>query len=237
MNKTVPESYALAQKFKQEQDEILKQQKVKFDERVKINNQKTQTQLLKHFNSYKIKKEEENMKIMNAEQNKAFFVPQEPHFFVVVRIRGMNRVPPKERKTLDLLRLRNPNAAVLLTNNKSTRNMLQLVRNYVGYGYISLSLLRELIYKRGLTKVDGKVVNITNEIIEDTFGDFVCVEDLIEALWSGRRFSEINRFFMPFKLNSPKGGFKGKKSKDFLEGGECGNHYELIGDLIKRMID
>jgi len=42
----------------------------------------------------------------------------------------------------------------------------------------------------------------------------------------------INR---PFKLRSPKGGFR-KKRISFHNNGEWGNQEELINDLISRMI-
>ncbi|KAM0687801.1 60S ribosomal protein L7 [Conglomerata obtusa] len=237
MHKTVPQSYSQQQEFLKTQAQNLALQKAKHETRKQENISKAHAKVIKHINTYKTLKLETEMKQQDAQKNNAFYVPAEPHFFLVVRIRGMNRVPPKERKTLDILRLRAPNTCILLKNNLSTRNMLQLVRNYVGYGTIDISLLRELIYKRGMAKVDGEVVNITNENVEDFFGDLMCVEDVVESLWSDRNFSKVNRFLMPFKLNCPRGGFKGKKSKDVLEGGSCGNHYDNIGDLIKRMID
>ncbi|KAM0676504.1 60S ribosomal protein L7 [Gurleya vavrai] len=237
MQKIIPETFSQIQNYKQQQAEILKKKKEKFEERKAKNNANARNQTIKHLTQYKQKQAEIDAKVKQAETENAFYVPSEPHFFCVVRIRGMNRVPPKERKTLDILRLRAPNSCILLKNNKGTRSMLQLVRNYVAFGYISLDLLRELVYKRGMHKDGEKVINITNEIIEDKFGSLSCLEDLISCLWNDKKFSEINRFFTPFRLSCPKGGFKGKKSKDFLDGGECGNQQFLLGNLIKRMID
>lgn len=216
--------------FKNAQKEAFAARQEKNRERARIQSQKLQKEYA-DSTALQITKQEQ------AKKNNKIYVPAEPHFFFVIRIRGMNRVPPKERKTLDLLRLRKPNAGVLLVNNESTKKMLHLVKNYVAYGFIGLDVLRELVMKRGLTKVDGKVVNITNENIEDFFGDLVCVEDLVASLWFNRRFKDVNRFLVPFRLNCPRGGFKGKKSRDFLMGGSCGNQHELIEDLVKRMID
>jgi large subunit ribosomal protein L7e len=39
----------------------------------------------------------------------------------------------------------------------------------------------------------------------------------------------------PFKLSSPKGGFKCKRHP-FQTGGDWGNREELINDLVKKMI-
>lgn len=238
MNKVIPETCKQQKEYEQTLEKIKTDQlKAHFD-RVQQNKAKAQVQAQKHLAEFKSAKQVEESKIAQAKDTNSFYVPAEQPFFLVVRIRGMNRVPPTERKALDLLRLRKPNTAVLITNNKSTRKTLQIVRNYVAYGYINLEMLKDLIQKRGFCKVDGEICNLTNELIEDTFGDLTCVEDLISELWFKKsRFTQVNRFLAPFRLNCPKGGFKGKKSKDFLMGGSCGNHFELISDLVKRMID
>lgn len=234
-----PETFTLHQNYLEAQEAVLQRKKKVHAERVVANTERAHIKTLKNIDAY-------NQKAMKIEKLKqqalstnSIYVPAEPHFFLVIRIRGMNRVPPKPRKTLDLFRLRRPNTAVLINNNKSTRAMLQIVRNYVAYGHISLSTLRELVYKRGLTNIEknDKGVNITNEMIEKKFGDLVCMEDLVHALWMNEKFVEVNRFLAPFRLNCPQGGFDGRKALDFLMGGSCGNHHEMIEDLVKRMID
>lgn len=64
----------------------------------------------------------------------------------------------------------------------------------------------------------------TNEIVEKALGDkgMICVEDLINELFThGPHFKEVSNFLWPFKLNSPRGGFKAK-SKPYLNGGSVG---------------
>lgn len=238
MSTVKPETFKLQQEYEQTVEKTKQDQMNAHATRVQQNKEKALIQTKKLLVEYKRMQQDEETKKEQAAASNSFYVPKEPAFFLVVRIRGMNRVPPTERKALDLLRLRKPNTAVLITNNHSTRKTLQIVRNYVAFGYISLELLRELVYKRGFCKVNGEVYNLTNEIIEDTFGDLMCVEDLISELWMNKsRSKEVNRFLAPFRLNCPRGGFKGKKSKDFMLGGSCGNHFELIEDLVKRMIN
>lgn len=234
-----PETFAMRQTYLETNRSLMQRKEQIHAERVVFNAERARIKTLKNFDAYKQKQEEIERLKDQAATNNSVYVPAEPHFFLVIRIRGMNRVPPKQRKTLDLLRLRRPNTAVLIKNNKSTRAMLQLVRNYVGFGFISLNTLRELVYKRGLTNVEknDKGINITNEMIEKKFGDLLCMEDLVYSLWMDENFVNVNRFLAPFRLNCPKGGFKGRKAVDFLMGGSCGNHYEMIDELVKRMIN
>jgi len=39
----------------------------------------------------------------------------------------------------------------------------------------------------------------------------------------------------PFKLSNPTGGFRTRKFKHFVEGGDLGNREEKINALIKQM--
>lgn len=118
--------------------------------------------------------------------------------------------------------------------------MLQWVGPYVAWGYPNLKSVRELIYKRGFAKINKQRIPITdNAVIEQELGKFgiICVEDLIhEIITVGPNFKQANSYLWPFHLNSPTGGFKGKKSNHFIEGGENGNREDKINGLIKKMI-
>jgi large subunit ribosomal protein L7e len=155
-----------------------------------------------------------------------------------VRIRGVNGVPPDETKTLDLLRLRRVNAAVFIRNNGPVRAMLQKVRNYIAWGTIDIHLLRRLIYERGMCKIGHSRYNISNEIVEEFFdGELKCIEDLVYHIYCGTPlFKKVNKFLWPFGLSCPVKGFRGRKARDYVQGGACGNHFGTLGNLVSRMI-
>merc|ERR1712232_541698 len=89
----------------------------------------------------------------------------------VIRIRGIIGVSPKVRKILQLLRLRQINNGVFIKLNSATIKMLTLVEPYVAYGYPSLKMTRELIYKRGFGKVSGNRIPLSdNSVIEGSLG-------------------------------------------------------------------
>mmetsp|Transcript_4286 Transcript_4286/g.18288 ORF Transcript_4286/g.18288 Transcript_4286/m.18288 type:complete len:186 (+) Transcript_4286:138-695(+) len=111
-----------------------------------------------------------------------FFVPEGPKVVFAVRIRGINGVAPKERKILQLLRLRQIHNGVFIKLNYATLRMLQRVEHYIAYGYPSLKLVKALIYKRGFGKVGkpgawSRIPLSDNRVIEASLGkfDILCV--------------------------------------------------------------
>merc|ERR1711939_502941 len=105
-----------------------------------------------------------------AKQEGSYYVPAEPKLVFVVRIKGINKIDPKKRKTLQLLRLLQINNGVFVRLTKATSEMLKIVEPFVAYGYPNLKSVRELVYKRGYAKSSpGKqrIPLTDNAIIEE----------------------------------------------------------------------
>ena len=174
-----------------------------------------------------------------AKAEGSVYVPAEAKVALVVRIRGINQVPPKTKKILQLLRLRQIHNAVFVKLNQASITMLRLVEPYIAYGYPTLKTTKDLIYKRGFAKVNGSRIPIAdNSVIENKLGkyDIICVEDLIHEIYTcGPNFKHAANFLWPFKLSSPLGGYKNKLIH-YMEGGDAGNRAERIGDFVNRMI-
>jgi large subunit ribosomal protein L7e len=173
-----------------------------------------------------------------AKQKGGFYVEPEAKLAFVVRIRGLNKIHPKTKKILQLLRLRQINMGVFVRITKATLGLLKRVEPYIAWGYPNLKTVRELIYKRGYGKVDGNRVPLTdNRIVEQVLGskNILCVEDLIHEIYTvGPAFKEASNFLWPFKLNSARGGID-KKRLHYVEGGQAGNREAKINNLIRRM--
>lgn len=156
-----------------------------------------------------------------------------------MRIKGINKMPPKPRKTLQLLRLLQINNGVFIKVTKATTEMLKIVEPWIAYGYPNLKSVKELIYKRGYGKVDKQRIALTdNAIIEESLGKYgiVCMEDLIHEIYTvGPNFKQASNFLWPFKLSNPTGGFRPRKFKHYIEGGDLGNREEAINGLIRQM--
>ncbi|KAF1351600.1 60s ribosomal protein-like protein l7 [Lizonia empirigonia] len=174
-----------------------------------------------------------------AKKQNELHVPAESKLAFVVRIKGINKIDPKKRKTLQLLRLLQINNGVFIKLTKATTEMLKIVEPFVAYGYPNQKSVRELIYKRGYGKVDKQRLPLTdNEIIEQNLGKYgmICMEDLIHEIYTvGPNFKQASNFLWPFKLNSPNGGFHKRKFKHFVEGGDLGNREDHINELIRQM--
>lgn len=151
---------------------------------------------------------------------------------------SINKVSPKVKKILQLLRLRQLHNGVFVRLTKPILNMLHIVEPYIAYGYPNLKTVRELIYKRGYAKINGQRIPLTdNSIIEKHLGKhgIVCMEDLVHEIYtSGPKFREVSRFLWPFKLSSPRGGFI-NKLHGYTDGGDSGDREEAINALIRRM--
>ncbi|ODQ82863.1 hypothetical protein BABINDRAFT_170001 [Babjeviella inositovora NRRL Y-12698] len=169
----------------------------------------------------------------------SYYVDAQEKLVLVVRIKGINKIPPKPRKVMQLLRLLQINAAVFVRVTKATIELLRLIEPYVAYGYPSLATVRKLVYKRGYGKVNKQRIPLTdNAIIEASLGKFgvQSVEDLIHEIYTvGPNFKQVNNFLWPFKLSNPNGGFPKRKFQHFIQGGSTGNSEEFINVLVKAM--
>ena len=174
-----------------------------------------------------------------AKKDGNFFVPDQAKVFLVIRIKGLNKIPPQEKKILRLFRLRQLNNATFVRNNKATQNMLRKVEPWVTYGAPTNATIRNLIYKRGYGKINGQRIPLNdNRFVAESLGKFNinCVEDLINEIWTcGPNFKQANAFLWTFKLDSPRGGLKSKRHQ-FLTGGDQGPREEFINQLAKTML-
>ena len=174
-----------------------------------------------------------------AVKQQGYYLEEECPLLFVIRLRGVNGVPPKPRKILELFRLLQINNGVFLKVNQATKQMLQMIVPYVAFGTPSLKSVHDLIYKRGYGKVHKQRIPLSsNEIIQNNLGQYniVCMEDLVHEIYTiGPHFKEANQFLWPFKLSPPSGGFN-SVVKGFNEGGDLGNRENFINDLIKRML-
>lgn len=192
----------------------------------------------KHLTEYKRAAVREINLKRNAEKSGNFYVSAMPRLAFAVRIRGINGLHPKPRKTLQLMRMRQINNGVFIRLNKATESMLRLIDPYISWGYPSLKCVRRLIYKRGFCKVRGQRLPLTNGRIQHRLGRFgiLCMEDLVHEIYTvGPHFKQASSFLWRFKLNNPTGGFR-KKGMHFVEGGDFGNREEYINRMLKTMV-
>nr|XP_043615603.1 60S ribosomal protein L7-1 [Erigeron canadensis] len=168
---------------------------------------------------------------------KASKFPQSKLLFII-RIQGKNDMCPQTRKLLYSLRLRRIFTGVFVKANERVMGILQKVEPYVTYGYPNLKSVNELIYKKGLAKVNKQIYPLTdNNIIEQAMGEhkIICIEDIVNEIANvGSHFKEVSNFLCPFNLNKPEKALQGKK-RPFRDGGDAGNREDQINELISKM--
>ncbi|CAB1444841.1 unnamed protein product [Pleuronectes platessa] len=131
--------------------------------------------------------------------------PAKNQLAFAVRIREIKGVSPKVMKVVHMFRLRKIFSGAFVKINKTSMAMMRLVEPYVAWGFPNLKSVRELILKRGQTRIGRKRVPLTdNTFIEEHMGKhgIICLEDLIHDIYSvGKSFRASNNFLLPFKLS------------------------------------
>merc|ERR1712032_1705547 len=176
-----------------------------------------------------------------AAEAKAFgnyFVEGEEKLALVIRIRGVNQLSPKPKKTLQLLRLRQIGNACFIRLNKASIQMLRICDPFIAWGYPTQNTIKNMIYKRGAVKINGQRIKISNnDVVEKSMGQdgIKRIEDLVHEIYTvGENFETVNNNLYPIKLSCPLGGWR-KITNHFIEGGDFGNREQYINDLVKKM--
>merc|ERR1712129_464257 len=241
----VPEGLKKAWERENRAKVIREQRKTTKAEQLPAKRKKQAQRIAAYEAEYLKMKSDEAQKVKNARLDGNFYKEEGAKMAIVIRIRGINRVSPKVRKVLQLFRLLQIHNAVFIKMNKATENMLKLVQPYIAYGYPSVDCIRALIYKRGFAKIRhrpgaiSRIPIMSSSLIEDNLGRYgiETVEDMVHEISTvGPNFTKVTNFLWPFKLNCPRGGYRGRKRRHFLEGGTYGDWEVHIKTLIKRML-
>jgi large subunit ribosomal protein L30 len=152
--------------------------------------------------------------------------------YAIIRLRGQINVGPKIKSTLHFLRLNRVNHAVVLPENETTKGMLQVAKDYVTWGEITVETLAEAIRNRGRLIGDRP---ITDEHIKANT-DFADIAAYAAALSEGsvvyRDLPEVKPLL---RLHPAKKGLEGIK-RSYKAGGALGYRGDKINDLVGRMI-
>jgi len=235
----IPENF----QKKQKRDHELKEAAVKSRAQRKAEGKKKREEITKRAEGY-VKAHRDRLielvkKRREARANSSFFVPAQGKLLLAVRIRGVNRLSPRVKRILRLFRLRQMHNASFIRVNKATLNMLKHIDPCVTYGYPDRKTISQLLYKRGYMKVKGQRIPIvSNQVIESALGkqNILSIEDLIEEIFHvGANFKVANNSVWPFKLSSPKGGYRVKRHP-YNQGGDWGNREQAINEFVRRML-
>lgn len=138
-----------------------------------------------------------------------------------VRIRGIRKIKPKIKKTLELLRLVKPNYCAILDDTAQTLGMLNVSKDYIAFGKIDDETLFRLIYKRG---------NKGSKRIRELY-DKEKIKEMVKGIMEGK--TTLKSVMDPvFMLHPPRKGYK--DTKKIYPFGDLGKRDD-INALLKRM--
>ena len=148
--------------------------------------------------------------------------------WAVIRVRGKVGVKSEIEETLRRLRLTRVNHAVVIPETPEYEGMLRKAKDYITWGEIDAETLTNLILKRGKIRKDGKA---TEEKIKELSG--MTLAEFVEKAVSNE--INIHKFLDPFRLHSPRGGYR-KVKLPYKVGGALGYRGDKINDLLRRMM-
>ncbi|MFN3527862.1 MAG: 50S ribosomal protein L30 [Candidatus Altarchaeaceae archaeon] len=147
----------------------------------------------------------------------------------IFRVRGRVNVRYDIKKTLEYLKLKYKHNCNIVDDTPEYRGMIEKVKDYVTYGEISKETFKKLLLKRGKTKT-GK--RITDEILKPKFSS---VDDFVEKFFNNQATLKDIDLNLPFRLNSPSGGFERKGIKiPYSLGGALGYRGDKINELLEK---
>lgn len=159
---------------------------------------------------------------------------------IAFRHRAHRIASPETAKILKSLRLGQLHNAVFLPNDVETSALLKLVEPYVTWGYPNINTVRNVVFKHGFFNIDNKRTALTsNKLIEEQLGNkgIICIEDIIHEIFTVTdNFKEIKKVMVPFQLKAPKDGWKRKTGLSYKRGGEYGNRFFEINNLIEKCL-
>lgn len=149
----------------------------------------------------------------------------------VILIRGMVGISPDVKKTLELLRLKQKHALVVVDNNEVNRGMLQRVKDYTTYGVIDEAFFKEIIEKRGELVGQDKVSS------DKKFDAAKVAKEYFAGTLKLRDFESKFNLKPFFRLHPPIGGFeRGGIKMPFAKKGVLGQRGDKIKELISKML-
>ena len=152
--------------------------------------------------------------------------------YAVIRVRGQPDVNRDIEYTMGLLGLTRVNHLVIVSENDSTKGMLQVVKDYCTWGEVDEATLAALIRARGKLAGDK---DITDDYLKEN-SEFATVDDLAKAIIENNyKMRDVEAAKPVFRMHPPVKGYEGNK-RSYQNGGALGYRGAAINDLINRML-
>lgn len=153
--------------------------------------------------------------------------------YAVVRVRGHAKIRHKAAETMDMLKLNRVNHCVLLPEDKTTKGMLQVVKDYVTWGELGHETTARLLFQRGEV-VGGK--RLTDAYVKEN-SKFTSILAFAKALEKGEaKVADVKGLKPVVRLHPPRKGYESTR-KSYVDHGSLGYRGKDIEKLINRMLE
>merc|ERR1712149_140496 len=126
----------------------------------------------------------------------------------VKKLPAVPEVLLKRRKNKAVLRQKAKVAVIKkrVKDRARSKEAFKRAETYIAWGYPNLRSIKNLLYKRGYAKINGRRIALhSNAIIEQSLGKqgIICMEDIVHEIFTqGDNFQKVTNFLWPFKLNN-----------------------------------
>ncbi|NYZ74451.1 uL30 family ribosomal protein [Candidatus Micrarchaeota archaeon] len=139
----------------------------------------------------------------------------------VVRIRGVRKIAPRIKKTMELLKLEKPNHCVLVEDSPQMLGMLGKAKDYVTYGPVDEGTVLALLKKRG-----RKGQELLRTVMDEDN-----LKKAAKEIASGKKTADYAH--PVFRLSPPSKGYGNIRAA--YPNGELGKRTDMA-PLLKRMM-
>ncbi|MDD5172094.1 MAG: uL30 family ribosomal protein [Candidatus ainarchaeum sp.] len=139
----------------------------------------------------------------------------------VIRIRGVRKIAPRIKKTMELLKLEKPNHCVLVNDSPQMLGMLGKAKDYVTYGPVDEATVLTLLKKRG-----RKGQELLRAVLDEN-----ALKKAAKEIFAGQKTSDYAH--PVFRLSPPSKGYRNIRAT--YPNGELGKR-EDMAPLLKRMM-
>ncbi len=151
--------------------------------------------------------------------------------YAVVRLRGGVKTRQDIRDTLTMMNLDRINHCVILPENQNYEGMIRKAKDYVAWGTVNSETLAQMLKNRG--RLEGRKYLTEDYLSKNT--KFKSFDDLAKAICEEKAsMNDVPKLKQVFRLHPARKGLKGTK-RNFLEGGDLGNHGIEINFLLNKM--
>jgi len=151
----------------------------------------------------------------------------------IVRVRGHAKIKRDAVHTMNMIKLNRPNHCVILPDTKTTKGMMQVIKDYVTWGEISHETIARMLFQRG--EVVGGA-RLTDSYVKDN-SKFTSILSFAKAVEKNEaKMTDVKGLKPVVRLPPPRKGYESTR-RAYVDRGSLGYRGVEIEKLVSRMLE